>query len=118
MTENKSFAFDYCYFVDSKQESVYKDLGEPIVNQALDGYNGTLFAYGQTGSGKTFSMMGVSDDIELKGVIPRLNDDLFSKIDGKLMKLGANSNTQFLVTVSYCSLCALYLCILTVVPLL
>lgn len=89
--EIKEYAFDYCYGMTSNQSEVYADLGHPIVSQALDGkcsaqtvvsdlfptlkkytgYNGTLFAYGQTGSGKTFSMMGISDDSNLKGIIPR-----------------------------------------------
>ncbi|RYG51106.1 hypothetical protein EON66_11140 [archaeon] len=33
----------------SKQETVYTDLARPIVDQAMRGYNGTIFAYGQTG---------------------------------------------------------------------
>ena len=103
-TENKAFTFDHCYYVDSKQETVFEDLGKPIVHQALDGYNGTLFAYGQTGSGKTFSMMGVSGDEENKGVIPRLNEQLFKEIDD--MKEAARkgslveTETEFMVTVS------------------
>jgi hypothetical protein len=28
------------------------------VENALEGFNGTIFAYGQTGAGKTFSMVG------------------------------------------------------------
>lgn len=68
--------------------------------QALDGYNGTLFAYGQTGSGKTWSMMGQSDDKMNKGIIPRLNEDLFIKIDEYLKKKN-NNNTKFLLTVTF-----------------
>lgn len=57
------------------QETVYNDLARPIVEQALKGYNGTIFAYGQTGSGKSFSMAG---DAENPGIIPRMNTDLFA----------------------------------------
>ena len=56
--DNKSFTFDFCYGPASEQQEVYVSLGEPLVNKALEGYNGTIFAYGQTGSGKTHSMMG------------------------------------------------------------
>jgi chromosomal replication initiation ATPase DnaA len=42
-----------------------------LVDSVLDGYNGTIFAYGQTGCGKTHTMMGVPDNEELKGIIPR-----------------------------------------------
>jgi len=29
-----------------------------MINEILNGYNGTIFAYGPTGSGKTYSMYG------------------------------------------------------------
>ena len=34
----------------------------PVVSQALDGFNGTIFAYGQTGSGKSWSMIGAENN--------------------------------------------------------
>lgn len=34
-------------------------VASPVIEQCLDGYNGTIFAYGMTGSGKTYSMRGV-----------------------------------------------------------
>eukprot|EP00600_Ochromonadales_sp_CCMP1393_P008823 CAMPEP_0174954044 /NCGR_PEP_ID=MMETSP0004_2-20121128/205_1 /TAXON_ID=420556 /ORGANISM="Ochromonas sp., Strain CCMP1393" /LENGTH=787 /DNA_ID=CAMNT_0016201813 /DNA_START=43 /DNA_END=2407 /DNA_ORIENTATION=- len=95
--EDKEFTFDHCYGADSLQTAVYNDLGTPIVQQALDGFNGTIFAYGQTGSGKSFSMMGTD---ELKGIIPQLNDDLFEKV---ALKLGGKPkrNNEILLTVSF-----------------
>jgi len=103
--EDKDFTFDHCYGSDSIQSQVYNDLGKPIVSQALDGFNGTIFAYGQTGSGKSFSMMG---DSESKGIIPQLNEDLFEKLAEKLeimeetaLKQNDNAKTKFMVTVSF-----------------
>lgn len=103
--EDKDFTFDHCYGSDSLQTTVYEDLGRPIVSQALDGFNGTIFAYGQTGSGKSFSMMG---DAENKGIIPQLNEDLFEKLALKLesmeeaaLKQASNATTKFMVTVSF-----------------
>lgn len=52
LTDNalsKEFTFDHCYNIDSTHDQVYIDLGEPMVKQALEGFNSTLFAYGQTG---------------------------------------------------------------------
>jgi Kinesin motor domain len=49
--EAKSFTFDYAFGDDSTQALVYKSLGAPVVEKALQGYNVTIFAYGQTGSG-------------------------------------------------------------------
>ena len=54
----RDFTFDHCYFTDSKQEQVFEHLGQPLLVQAFEGFNGTIFAYGQTGSGKSFSMTG------------------------------------------------------------
>lgn len=48
-SRKKTFAFDHVYSWDSTQEEVYTQLAKPIVDQALAGYNGTVFAYGQTG---------------------------------------------------------------------
>lgn len=70
----KVFAYDHSYSWDSTQHQMYQDVGSPIVNKALQGYNGTIFAYGQTGSGKSYSMMGDDED---PGIIPRLNEELF-----------------------------------------
>ena len=83
----KTFTFDHCYYTDSTQEQVYADLGGPVVAQALEGFNGTIFAYGQTGSGKSWSMMGNEADPTHRGVIPRLNDDLWTQLRAKLAAL-------------------------------
>lgn len=47
--EEHSFAFDLVYGDDSKQTSLFQDVGTPILDKAFAGYNGTIFAYGQTG---------------------------------------------------------------------
>lgn len=102
--EGHNYTFDHCYYTDSTQAQVYKDLGEPMLLKALDGFNGTLFAYGQTGSGKSFSMMGsyVDGDEVNKGIIPRLNVDLWAKCQDNLGALNdTNNNTKILVSVSF-----------------
>lgn len=106
--ESKDFTFDFCYGPDSEQNSVYLDLGQPMLKQALDGFNATVFAYGQTGSGKSFSMMGTDSDPNLKGIIPQLNDDLFVKVKEKLTlmqekaeKENSNAKTKFMVSASF-----------------
>ncbi|PIO57374.1 hypothetical protein TELCIR_21219, partial [Teladorsagia circumcincta] len=52
----KLFTFDGAYYMDSTGEQIYNDIVYPLVENVIEGYNGTVFAYGQTGSGKTFSM--------------------------------------------------------------
>ncbi|KDO31565.1 hypothetical protein SPRG_03494 [Saprolegnia parasitica CBS 223.65] len=89
----KKFTFDYCYFVDSDQATVYAEVAQPLVDQAFQGYNGTIFAYGQTGSGKTHTMMGSGDD---HGIIPKMNFDLFRRVEAQ-----TNDETKYLITVSF-----------------
>lgn len=92
--KEKVFAFDFCYGIDSTQQQVYTDLALPIVEGAIDGFNGVIFAYGQTGSGKTHSMIGSGEDI---GIVPLMNGELFSLLQAKKEKEGID----FLVTAAY-----------------
>jgi hypothetical protein len=101
--EDKMFTFDFVYGIDSTQHGVYHDLGRPVITQALDGFNGTIFAYGQTGSGKTHSMMG---NDEYPGIIPQLNDEMWVLVAEKFQQIHQNakndkSKTQYLITVSF-----------------
>jgi kinesin family protein 3/17 len=63
------FTFDSVFGPDSAQMDVYNRVARPIVENVLEGYNGTIFAYGQTGTGKTFTMEGNRSVPELKGKI-------------------------------------------------
>ncbi|XP_077095109.1 kinesin-like protein KIF28 isoform X3 [Siphateles boraxobius] len=94
---SRTFTFDYTYwshngfsrnkdglFVPEEacsryadQTSVFLDLGQGILDNALQGYNATLLAYGQTGSGKSYSMVGYGPN---KGLIPTLCERLFQSI--------------------------------------
>ena len=95
--EEHSFAFDLVIDENATQESVWVAVGVPILNKAFNGYNGTIFAYGQTGSGKTWSMQGAEGD-DLQGIIPRMNNQLFVRVDEEMKK---RPTVQFLITVSY-----------------
>lgn len=59
--------------INADQEMTFESVAKPIVEDIIDGYNGTVFAYGQTGSGKTYSMIGVASD----GIIPKSISMLF-----------------------------------------
>jgi hypothetical protein len=105
--EPSIFTFDHAYFWDSRQEDLYADLGKPILDKAISGFNGTIFAYGQTGSGKTFSMMGGEDEGS-EGIIPRLNRSMFEelqRIHSEVDKAGEGEEEpetyESLVSVSY-----------------
>lgn len=48
---------------------------------------GTIFAYGQTGTGKTFTMEGVREVAEKRGIIPNSFAHIFghiAKCEGKV----------------------------------
>lgn len=53
---NHEFTFDRIFGSNSHQDEVFEFCAKPIINSALEGYNGTIFCYGQTSSGKTFTM--------------------------------------------------------------
>ena len=91
----KTFSYDAVYSTDSKQNEVYDESAFPLVESVLEGYNGTIFAYGQTGWGKTHSMVGIQDDEEQMGIIPRAYMHIFGCIDD------AKEGVKFLVRCSY-----------------
>ena len=46
------YQFSYTYAAqDVQNQEIYEQVGKPVVESVLDGYNGTVLAYGQTGSG-------------------------------------------------------------------
>ncbi|KAI1700229.1 kinesin motor domain-containing protein [Ditylenchus destructor] len=90
----KSFTFDGVYWMDSTAEQIYNDIVYPLVENVIEGYNGTVFAYGQTGSGKTFSMQGLEGNTPQRGIIPRTFEHIFESI-------ATTEHTKFLVHVSY-----------------
>ena len=94
-TDTKTFQFDYVYPMETTQRQIYDEVAFPIVDSIFQGYNGTIFAYGQTGCGKTFTMMGVVDNPELKGIIP----NAFSHIFGFIKTEGGSK--KFLVRCSF-----------------
>ncbi|KAK4700548.1 kinesin family member 5, partial [Phenoliferia sp. Uapishka_3] len=92
----QGFTFDRAFQMNTKQEEVYTYGISSIVDDVMNGYNGTVFAYGQTGSGKSHTMMGPNiDDSEMKGIIPRITEQIFSSI------MTSPANLEYLVKVSY-----------------
>eukprot|EP00070_Physeter_catodon_P006932 XP_007114879.2 centromere-associated protein E isoform X4 [Physeter catodon] len=88
---SKSFNFDRVFHSNETTKNVYEEIAVPIIDSAIQGYNGTIFAYGQTASGKTYTMSGSQDYL---GVIPRAIHDIFQKIK-------KFPDREFLLRVSY-----------------
>ena len=69
-----AYAFDNVFV--GGQDEVYDCIGKPMLQNAYEGYNVTLFAYGQTGSGKTHSILGPDGTLthnspKEEGFVPR-----------------------------------------------
>ncbi|CAL7939824.1 unnamed protein product [Xylocopa violacea] len=97
--ESWNFSFFRIFEEFTTQEDVFDNVARPVVESAMDGYNGTIFAYGQeieslhtsretayeplqnrtTASGKTYTITGKLED-ECRGVIPRSLQHLFDVI--------------------------------------
>ncbi len=60
---------------------MFDDTARGIVDSVIEGYNGTVFAYGQTGAGKTFTMEGVEDPPEYRGIIANSFSHIFDTIE-------------------------------------
>nr|DBA21953.1 TPA: hypothetical protein GDO54_013059 [Pyxicephalus adspersus] len=90
----KTFTFDAVYDCNSKQVELYDETFRPLVDSVLQGFNGTIFAYGQTGTGKTYTMEGIRNDPEKRGVIPNSFEHIFTHIS-------RSQNQQYLVRASY-----------------
>jgi hypothetical protein len=84
----KKFSVDSVFGTTSTQNNIFVQVGKPVVDSALQGYNGTVLAYGQTGSGKTYTMLGTPAD---PGLIPRVCQYLFSQVDSIKKKDNASN---------------------------
>ncbi|XP_073475790.1 kinesin-like protein KIF21A isoform X3 [Aquarana catesbeiana] len=84
--KDKAFTFDYVFDIDSRQDDIYYQCTEKLIEGCFEGYNATVFAYGQTGSGKTYTM-GTGFDVNITeeelGIIPRAVKHLYRRIEQK-----------------------------------
>jgi len=91
----KTFTFDTVFPIGTTQKTIWGETAQSIVDSVISGYNGTIFAYGQTGTGKTFTMEGVPEDENLRGIMPNAFQYIMQQVEN------AASNTEFLVRTSF-----------------
>ena len=110
--QQKNYSFDHCFWsIDpgnpkfTGQVDVFNALGENFLKNSFQGYNGCVFAYGQTGSGKSYTMMGPPSGEEERGLIPRLCDALFSRIETQAADRPDIASTVEVVPASPSSVC-------------
>ncbi|KAL4238137.1 Kinesin-related protein 6 [Mactra antiquata] len=92
--ENYKFRFQKVFDPSAKQDEVFDHVAKPVINNVLDGYNGTIFAYGQTGSGKTFTITGGAERYIDRGIIPRMLSYIFEYFE-------KNSERAYTAHISY-----------------
>lgn len=78
--ENYEFRFDQVFDQETKQDEIFAHVAQPVIDNVLSGFNGTLFAYGQTGSGKTFTITGGAERYIDRGIIPRTLSYIFNQM--------------------------------------
>ncbi|CAL4934613.1 unnamed protein product [Urochloa decumbens] len=84
---DRSFAVDGVLDDRASQADAFDLVGLPMIENALAGFNTSLVCYGQSGTGKTYTMWGPlgamvdsGSDHADRGVVPRVFQDLFSRI--------------------------------------
>ena len=91
----KSYTFDGAYDEMTQQKIFYEDCCFSLVENVLEGFNGTIFAYGQTGCGKSFTMQGPNGaDANGRGVTPNAFVHIFDAVK-------ASTDVQYLIHCSY-----------------
>ncbi|UYV76394.1 hypothetical protein LAZ67_14000274 [Cordylochernes scorpioides] len=91
-SQDRKYIFDAVFNANSSQEEVYRRTTEPLVDNVLNGFNGTVFAYGATGSGKTYTMVGTEKE---PGIMVRALRDIFGIVSS------LNSCASFHISMSY-----------------
>ena len=92
------YTMDKVFDEDITQMELFQEVGMPILNSFLSGYNCTIFCYGQTGAGKTHTMMGPLEALyetnaESHGLIPRILDFIFNEHE-KVNNIITNNTTE------------------------
>eukprot|EP00802_Teleaulax_amphioxeia_P006460 Tamp_06464.p1 GENE.Tamp_06464~~Tamp_06464.p1 ORF type:complete len:743 (+),score=212.59 Tamp_06464:41-2230(+) len=94
-SERMHFDFDSVIGPDGKQEDVYGASAKPVVDDFLEGFNGTIFCYGQTGSGKTYTMEGEIESPEKRGLLPRMVCSVFDHMEH------SGEHMQFMIQIQF-----------------
>ncbi|KDO35495.1 hypothetical protein SPRG_00342 [Saprolegnia parasitica CBS 223.65] len=77
----KTYTFDRVFGQYASQKDIFKGVVQSVVDEALAGFNCTVFAYGQTGTGKTHTIQGKLSPLdENAGIIPRSVNYIFEKL--------------------------------------
>lgn len=89
LSSARTYTVDRVFGPELTQEEIFDEIGKPLCEDFIKGYNCTVFAYGQTGAGKTYTMTGSMDGVseknkglpERSGLIPRFISQIFSSFE-------------------------------------
>jgi centromeric protein E len=76
----KCYTLDHIFTAESTDQEVFERVGLGMVDNALKGYNNTLFVYGQTGTGKTYTMSGSNKE---EGLIQKCVNLIRTKLENE-----------------------------------
>ncbi|OAD53263.1 Kinesin-like protein KIF9, partial [Eufriesea mexicana] len=66
-------------FSDTSQEEIYRVTAKDLVSKILGGVSCVVIGYGQTGSGKSFTITGLRNNWEHRGLVVRLLSHMFAE---------------------------------------
>ena len=81
-TDRVSYRLD-AVLADASQDRVFEEVGRPLCETLLQGYNATAMCYGQTGAGKSFTMIGDGHDYHQRGLLPRALSHIFREVESR-----------------------------------
>ncbi|ESO09822.1 hypothetical protein HELRODRAFT_92006, partial [Helobdella robusta] len=76
------------------QQLVFETVAKQVLDSLLQGCNGSIFCYGQTGAGKTFTMTGLSEIFDNRGLVPRSISYIFNHVQSDCQR-------SFNISISY-----------------
>ena len=76
--QGKEYVYDHVFGPKNSTLDVYERVAKPLIGQAMEGFNSTVFAYGQTSSGKTHTLMGSESE---PGITMHAINEVFQKIE-------------------------------------
>lgn len=74
---SKTFKVDQVYGNQANQQLIFKNIGNPLLQDFINGLNVSILAYGQTGTGKTYTMYGHESN---DGLVPQILHELFDNL--------------------------------------
>jgi kinesin family protein 18/19 len=87
------FKFDRVFGPSSTQQQIFEFAAKGVIDNVMNGMNGTVFAYGATGSGKTHTMIG-NEEVGA-GVMVLSVRDIFAKMEERKL------SSTYKVCISY-----------------